>query len=179
MRTLFLLLLLAISYQLSAQPSRAVEASRAAAATAWLTPRLYIREATGNNDGPDVWALIKAGGGQPRMPWCGFTQRACQVALKLPYPAGAGGSYNWFLDKRRAVPLDSIRPGLLVGNYSRARGRIAHITRVVQVIPPLRKGRPPRGAYCIGGNEGSGTRAGMHRTLYPMASIYALSNWLF
>jgi hypothetical protein len=158
---------------------RAVQAQRAAAATSWLTAHLYVRELTGRNDGPFIDALCREGRVALRSPWCGLTQRKVQLTLGLPFPAGAAGSYNWFLDRSRAVPLDSIRPGLCVGIYSSARGRVAHITRVVEVVPPLRKGRPPRGAYCIGGNEGSGSRAGIHRTLYLLSPGLRLSNWLY
>lgn len=181
-----LFVLLALSWAADAQPLRALEARRAAAATAWLEAHLYIREQTGDNDGPDVWALIREGGGEPRSAWCGFTQRKVQAVLGLPFPDGAGGSYNWFLLRSRHTyyiqgqcgTADSIRVGHCVGIYSARRGRIAHITRAVALVPPLRKGRAPRAAYCIGGNEGSGPRAGIHRTLYPLSSIYALSNWL-
>lgn len=183
MRRLLLLLALLGSVATSSaqRPARAVEASRAAAADAWLKAHLWpvVREATGHNDGAFIDALCVEGKVAKRSAWCGLTQRKVQATLRLPFPAGAAGSYNWFLDRSRAVPLDSIRAGLCVGIYSPARGRIAHITRVSEVVPPLRKGRRPRGAYCIGGNEGTGTRAGIHRTLYPISSIYALSNWLY
>jgi hypothetical protein len=40
----------------------------------------------------------------------------------------------------------------------------------------IRKGRPARGAWCIGGNEGTGASAGVHRTFYPTNGIYAAFN---
>ncbi|MDO7849036.1 hypothetical protein Q5H92_21910 [Hymenobacter sp. M29] len=179
MRRLLLLLALLGTFAAQAQRTpRAAEMSRAAAATDWLTAHLWVREATGNNDGPFIDALCAEGHVAKRSAWCGLTQRKVQVTLKLPIPNGAAKAANWFLDRGRAVPRDSIRKGLCAGIFSPARGEIGHITRVAEVVPPLRKGRPPRGAYCIGGNEGTGRNAGIHRNLYPLSSIYALSNWL-
>lgn len=174
MRALLLILLLALTLGASAQPSRAVEAQRAAQATAWLTSHLWVR----GYESPFVVGLRRRGGAADGAAWCGLTQREVQRVLGLPWPNGPAGSYNWFLDKRRAVPRDSVRVGLCVAIYSPARGRIGHITRAMELVPPLRKGRPPRGAYCGGGNEGSGPNNGIHRTLYPLGSMYALSNWL-
>lgn len=175
-RATLLLLALSCALQLSAQPaSRAVEARRAAAASAWLTAHMWVR----GFESPFVVNLRKLGGSAPHTAWCGLTQREVQRSIGLSWPNGSAGSYNWFLDKRRAVPRDSIRVGLCVAIYSPARGRIGHITRALEIVPPLRKGRPPRGAYCGGGNEGSGANNGIHRTLYSLPSIYALSNWLF
>lgn len=178
-------LLLCITYYSHAQPvPRAVEAQRAATATAWLQKHCYIRE-QGNNRGPliDEWA--KANGNAYGSEWCGLTQWACQKAQALPTPKGPAGSYNWFLDPKRTYLLgargsfDSVREGHCIGIYNARRGRIAHITRAVELARPIRRGRPARGAWCIGGNEGSGAKAGVHLTFYPATSIYAASNWLY
>ena len=178
MRALLLCLLLALASPATAAPTGAE------CCIAWLRARLWVREATGHNDGPAVAAIIAANNGNPRDEWCGHTQADAQRSCGLPVPKGSGGSYNWFLDRVRTFylvgvrgTLDAIQPGHLVGIYSPKRGRIAHITRAVQVVPPLRKGRPPRGFYCIGGNEGSGTNAGMHLTYYPSGGIHAAANW--
>jgi hypothetical protein len=148
----------------SAQPvPRAIEAQRAAAATAWLEQHLYLRETNGYNRNPliDTWA--RANGNALGSEWCGLTQWGCQQALKLP----TKGSF------------DSVRVGFNIGIYNARRGRIAHITRAVELARPVRKGRPARGAWCIGGNEGSGANAGVHRTFYPASGIYAAANWLY
>lgn len=155
---------------------------------AWLRARLTVREATGRNDGPDVAALVKAGGGNPaeHPEWCGFTQTACQRAHGLPYPGGGmqGAARAWFTDPHRTVYLagrrgtaDSIRVGYCLG-FDYGAG-IHHIGRAAIVVPPLRKGRPPRGFYSIAGNEGRGTNAGMHLTYYATPSIAAGANWLY
>jgi hypothetical protein len=169
-----------------AQPApRAVQPQRAALATAWLEQHLYLKETHGYNRAPliDTWA--RANGNALGSEWCGLTQWACQKAQKLPTPRGPAGSYNWFLDPARTVLLgtrgsfDSVRVGYCIGIYSARRGRIAPITRAVQAARPIRKGRPARGFWCIGGNEGSGANAGVHRTFYPATGIHAGANWLY
>lgn len=173
--------------QLAAQPTpRALEAQRATDATAWLEQHLYLRESYGYNRHPVIDGWARANGNALGSEWCGLTQWACQKAQVLPFPKGPAGSYNWFppTSPRTVLygskgSLDSARVGFCIGIYSARRGRIAHITRAVEVMRPLRKGRPARGFWCIGGNEGTGTKAGVHRTPYPASSIYAASNWLY
>lgn len=163
-----------------AQAPRAVQAQRAAAATVWLQQHLYLRETAGYNRAPLIDSWARANGNALGSEWCGLTQWACQRAQKLPTPVGPAGSYNWFKDpKRTSRNFDSLRVGYCVGIYNTRRGRIAHITRAVELARPIRKGRPARGAWCIGGNEGSGANAGVHLTFYPATGIYASSNWLY
>lgn len=178
--------LLLIGGSLRAQPSRAVQAQRAAACTIWLQQHLYMTEAAGYNRHPLIDAWARANGNAPGSEWCGLTQWACQKAVKLPTPPGPAGSYNWFKDIKRTYyvrgvrgVLDSVRVGHPVGIYNAKRGRIAHIMRVVKVVPGIRPGRPPRSFYTIAGNEGSGPTAGMRLTLYAAPSIYAAANWLY
>ena len=173
-----------LTFPAGAQPNRnpAVQA----ATITWLTARLNVREATGRNDGPAVAALVRAGGGEANvgLEWCGFTQAADQRAHGLPIPAAGmqGAARAWFADSRRTYylvgrrgTLASVQPGDLAG-FDYGRG-IHHITRFVEVLPPLRKGRPPRGFYTIGGNEGRGIAAGVHRTYYPAPNIAAGARW--
>lgn len=157
-----------------------------AATIQWLVERLSIREATGRNDGPKVAALVTEGGGRWREhpEWCGFTQAADQKAHGLPIPANGmqGAAAAWFRDPRRTTYLAGVRgalaesqPGDVVGfNYGRG---IHHITRLKQVVPPERKGRPPRGFYTLGGNEGRGANAGLHLTYYAAPAIAATARW--
>lgn len=167
-----------------AQPQR--NAAVQAATIGWLTARLNVREATGRNDGPAVAAIVRAGGGPPNagLEWCGFTQAAAQRAQRLPIPAAGmqGAARAWFADPGRTYYLagrrgllTSIQPGDLAG-FDYGQG-IHHITRFAQVMPPLRKGRPPRGFYTLGGNEGRGTNAGVHRTYYAAPTIAAAARW--
>lgn len=180
-------LLYLLSTQAHAQPApRAVEAQRAAAAKVWLEQHLYLRESYGYNRHPVIDQWARANGNALGSEWCGLTQWACQQALGLSSPKGPAGSYNWFPPTSPRTVLygqrgsfDSVRVGFEIGIYNARRGRIAHITRAVELASPLRKGRPARGAWCIGGNEGTGATAGVHRTFYPAPSIYAASNWLY
>ncbi len=144
---------------------------------AYLDGVLGVREATGRNDGPAVAAFIRAGGGAAQAEWCGFLQRAVQVHCGLPYPAGAGGSYNWFLPasprtvfiRGQRGAVEQVRVGYKVGFYNPARGRIAHIASVRAVTR--------HGFVTDDGNWGSGRNAGVHRVSRGRGEIYAGANW--
>lgn len=191
----YLLLLLAISYQLVAvaQPRRNPRVQ--ASTVAWLAARATVREATRypGNDGPEVAAIIRAGGGNPadHPEHCGFTQAADQRAHGLPIPGGGlqGAARYWFVDvRKRLLPrtfyyagqrgvLDSVQAGDLLGFAWRPNPTIHHITRAAAIVPPLRRGRPPRGVWSWGGNEGRWPNAGMHYTYYPAPNITAAARW--
>ena len=178
MKKLALLLFnVALFHRVSAQP--APPTAVGVATVQWLQARAYIRELTGNNDGPDVAALVKAGGGDPaqRPEWCGFTQAACQRAFGLPIPGGGmqGAARAWFPAARR-VALTATAPGDLAG-FDYGRG-IHHVARVAVLGKPLRAGRPPRSVWTLAGNEGRGTNAGIHLTNYPAQNIAAFGRWL-
>lgn len=164
-----------------------------AATCEWLKVRLDYRETWGNNRGPLVDPIIRAGGGTPGQEWCGFTQAACQRAHGLPIPKNGlqGGARYWFCADasckvllartfyyagRRGV-LDSIQPGDITGFVWRPSVIIHHVTRCAEIVAPLRKGRPPRAFYTLGGNEGKGTTAGLKRTYYLATSITAAARW--
>lgn len=191
-----MLLLIAISCQLlaTAQPRR--NPTTQASTVEWLVARATTREATARpgNDGPAVAAIIRAGGGDPthKPEWCGFTQAADQRAHGLPIPARGmqGAARCWFTDATGKVlldrcfyyagrrgSLDSIQQGDHLGFAWRPNPIIHHITRADKAVPPLRKGRPPRGFWSWGGNEGRYPNAGMKYTFYPAANITAASRW--
>ncbi|MGI4864200.1 MAG: hypothetical protein ACRYFZ_09785 [Janthinobacterium lividum] len=193
MRYLSILLVSLLSFLTSwAQPSRAGQAANATCVLGFLHAHEYVREATGRNDGPAVAALVRAGGGEYsasyKPEWCGFTQAAANRSCSLPIPKNGmqGAAAAWFPLKgseasrtlfRRGVmgSIDSIRVGLKAG-FDYGRG-IHHIACVAELGRPVRKGRAPRTLYTLAGNEGKGTNAGLHRTLYPISSIDGLSNW--
>jgi hypothetical protein len=192
MRRLLVLYWLLASCQLLAKPApRALQARNAQLTIDWLTGRLWVREATGRNDGPGVADIIRAGGGVPaqRPEWCGFTQAAANRAAKLPIPRNGmqGAAKAWFPltgpDAERTVfhraagvgSIDSIRLGLKAG-FDYGRG-LHHVAAVAELGRPVRAGRTPRSVWTLAGNEGKGTAAGLHRTLYPIGAIDALSNW--
>lgn len=180
------MLLLAVPV-VQAQPSRPPRRPAVQAATVdWLRQRLGVREVGRNNRGPEVDALVRAGGGDPHdaPEWCGFTQTADQRAHGLPFPSQGmqGAARAWFyasnprthyLAGRRGAAED-LQPGDLVGvAYG---GTVHHIMRVAEIVPPLRKGRPPRGFYTIAGNEGR-FPGGMHHSFYAAPSIAAGARW--
>lgn len=163
----------------------ATEASKAEACVAWLRAHLTLVEVGANNRAPliDTWA--KRAGVALGSEWCGLTQMQCQLDNGLPIPAGPAGSYNWFkktsprtvyLQNQRGTAVNLVR-GYPVGIFNRRLGRVAHITRIVQVVPGPHPGGPPRGYYCIAGNEGR-FPGGVHLTFYPYSAIYAGANWL-
>jgi len=160
--------------------ARVRQALNGACTIAWLRTRLWWRE-TSYNAGPGITEIIRANGGSPREEYCGDTQAGAQRSCSLPVPAGSNGSYNWFLNPKRntllghAGSFDSTRQGYKIGIFNARKGRIAHITAADVVVTS--RNAPARGAWCIGGNEGSGTKAGMHRTWYPKANIYAAANY--
>lgn len=161
------------------------EQAKADACEAWLRAHLQLKEVGANNRAPliDTWAR-RAGVGLGSE-WCGLTQMECQLENGLPIPAGPAGSYNWFLKTSpRTVYLQGQRGtyanmvrGYPAGLFNRRLGRVAHITRIVQVVWNGPHTRPPRGFWCIAGNEGN-FPGGVHLTFYPYSSLYAASDWL-
>ena len=196
MRKLLILcqVLVMLCHLAQAQPApRVVQARNAQFTIDWLTGRLWVREATGRNDGPAVADIIRAGGGVPaqRPEWCGFTQAADNRAHGLPIPRNGmqGAARAWFPltgpDAERTLfhraagigSIDSIRLGLQAG-FDYGRG-IHHVAKVAKLGRPVRAGRAPRNVYTLAGNEGTGTNAGLKLTLYPIGAIDALGNWLY
>ena len=147
---------------------------------AWLRANLWWREVS-YNAGPGITEAIRANNGQPREEYCGDTQAAAQRACSLPIPSGSNGSYNWFLDPRRNVlrgtvgSFDNAKVGYKVGIFNPRKGRIAHITAIDVLVTS--RNAPAQGGWCIAGNEGSGTKAGMKRTWYPKVNCFAIANW--
>lgn len=185
---LLALALLVTCLRVHAQPSRAVQARNGAAIVAWHTAHLNVRELTGNNDGPPIDQWLDLVGSPRRSAWCGATQGACQHDLRLPMPREAGAAKNWAVPARtyyvRGVrgSLDSLRAGHRVLFFYSNLGRIGHITVAVAPGRSVRKGRPARGWYTIGGNTGAGggrDGAGVRTVFYPSDAIYATSNWSY
>jgi hypothetical protein len=174
----------------SGQPrpiSHAQQRANGARFLVWSASKLKVRELTGRNDGVEVEAFLKVTGNRKGDAWCGAFQAAGQKACALPFPAGAGGSYNWFKDKGRTYyvrnlrgSIDSVQPTHKVGFYYANLGRIGHIGLVVAAGRAVRKGRPARGFTIRAGNTGTGggrDGAGVHDIFYASTDLYAVSNW--
>jgi hypothetical protein len=194
MRKLLALLLLVHCslFKVAAQPtSRARQAQAASCTLKWLADHQLARETAGKNRGPLVDAIVRAGGGVPAQApeYCGFTQAAANRSCGLPIPGRGmqGAAKAWFPLTGAQVArtlfdratgrgsIDSIAVGLKAG-FHYGRG-IHHVAAVAELGRPVRAGRAPRSVWTWAGNEGKGTAAGMHRSLYPIGAIDALSNW--
>ncbi|MBH8569346.1 hypothetical protein KB206_10655 [Microvirga sp. STS02] len=184
--------MLAVSFQLCAQPTPLPRGGGAATCTLnFLASLLWVRESQGYNAGPGVALLVKGGGGNyaTRPEYCGFTQAYAQRHCGLPIPRnGMQGAANaWFPltgpDAWRTVfqraagrgSIDSIRVGQKAG-FDYGAG-IHHVGAVAALGRAVRAGRGPRSIWTLAGNEGSGATAGVKRTLYPIGAIDGLANW--
>jgi len=154
----------------------------------WSYTQLDVRELTGRNDGLAVEAYLRITGNRKGDSWCGAFQAAGNKACGRPFPAGAGGSYNWFLLKSPKTfyvagvrgSVDWIQLGDRVGFYYSNLGRIGHIGHVVREAGRVRRGRPARGYIVRAGNTGSGggrDGAGVHDYFYSASDIHAASRW--
>lgn len=154
----------------------------------WSATQLYVREATGRNDGPEVEAYLKITGNRKGEAWCGAFQAAVQKACGLPFPNAAGGARFWFVPSspktfyirgQRGV-ADWIQLGDKGGFWYSNLNRVGHIAMVVKESRPIRKGRPARGFIMRAGNTGSGggrEGAGVHDYFYSTNDIFAASRW--
>lgn len=167
-----------------------MQAANAKRVLAWHASQLGVRELTGRNDGPEVEAYLKVTGNRKGDSWCGAYQAAGQKACKLPFPAGAGGSYNWFkLTSPRTLyvvglrgSVDSLKAGYHVGFYYSNLKRIGHIARLVAPGRAVRKGRPARVWYTNEGNTGTGggrEGAGVHLLTRTPSEFHSASDWLY
>lgn len=130
--------------------------------------QLGIKEATGNNDGPEIEAYLAATGSKKREPWCaaflswvfskaGYT-RPCTAWSPALFPAS----------RQVKVPL----PGILFGIYFPSLKRIAHCGIIEKV----------NGNFIIGieGNtnlNGSREGIGVYRKLRHVKTIYRFADW--
>lgn len=154
----------------------------------WSRSQLDVRELTGRNDGLAVEAMLRVTGNRKGDSWCGAFCATGQKFCGRPFPAGAGGSYNWFLLKSPKTfyvvgargQLDWIHLGDYVGFYYTNLRRIGHIGIVVSEAGRVRRGRPARGYIIRAGNTGSGggrDGAGVHDYFYSATDIHAASRW--
>ena len=182
------LLLLALAGH--AQTAHRARPGAAACQLQAATARLHVREATGRNDGPEVWAAQKAAGAKRGDPWCGCEMYVQQVGCGLPFPKWPAAARNWsdagsprtFYLRGLRGSLDSIRPGHIVTFYYANLGRVGHVGKVVALGRPLRAGRPPRTFLVNAGNTGRGggrDGAGVYNVTYQAADIFGAANWSY
>ncbi|RPD44837.1 hypothetical protein DNI29_19200 [Hymenobacter sediminis] len=151
------------------------------------TDRLHVREATGRNDGPEVWATQKAAGVKKFDPWCGCEMFLQQQSCGLPSPKLPAAARTWSLPSSSRTffvrgmrgSLDSLRPGHIVTLYYANLGRVG---KVVALGRAVQAGRAPRTYLVNSGNTGRGggrDGAGVYNVNYPAYQIYAGANWSY
>ncbi|MCA8830275.1 hypothetical protein [Hymenobacter pini] len=190
MRAAVLGLALLLSHAAAAQVAHRAKSGAVTCQLQAATDRLHVREATGNNDGPEVLAAQKAAGAKPRDPWCGCEMFVQQQRCGLPSPQWPAAARNWsqaasprtFYIRGLRGSLDSIRPGHIVTFYYANLGRVGHVGKVIALGRPVRAGRAPRTYLVNAGNTGRGggrDGAGVYNVNYPAYQIYAGANWSY
>jgi hypothetical protein len=152
--------------------------------------RLYIREATGHNDGAEVEVAQRAAGAKKGDPWCGCERFMWNKLAGLPTPAWPAAARNWSLTSSPRTyyirglrgSLDSVKVGDTVTFYYANLGRVGHVGMDVAHSRPIRRGRPTRSFTVRAGNTGAGggrDGAGNHDVLYAATDIYAGARWTY
>ncbi len=144
----------------------------------WERSQLYVRE-HGYNRGPEVESYLRTTGNAPGSEYCGAFQATANVRCGLPIPAGAGGSYNWFLlTSPRTLfclgvrgSVDEIQPADRVGFWNPRLKRVGHIA-CVEI-------KTRNGFVTLEGNVKTGVNAGVHRLTRGRGEIYAAANWSY
>lgn len=148
-----------------------------------LKERLGTKEATGNNDGEVVAAILKSCGINFPAPWC-----ACYLhdgLLRIGEKGGPekdpGYTPNWFKDPKRIVWVRdrdnnkiTFQKGWIGGIYFRDKGRIAHVFAVVEDTGD---------GYVItieGNTNSAGSREGngVFIRIRNKSEIYMMADWL-
>lgn len=139
--------------------------------------QLYVREATGENDGREVEKYLRVTGLKKGNPWCAAYVAWCHTELNIPNPESAW-SPNWFranLVYRRNVarikPFKS-RPGQVFGLYYENKKRVAHIGLIT--------GETLLHYTTIEGNTngaGSNEGDGVYRKIRKKETIYMVSDY--
>jgi hypothetical protein len=143
--------------------------------------QLHVREATGDNDGPDIKKYLAVTGLPEGHPWCAaFTSWVFREAGSSASPRSAR-VVDWFdanivykREWRRPVILP--RKGMVVGLYYERLGRYGHIAIVAQD----EIGSNPRSCVVISGNTnlaGSREGDGVYRKIYPWPIIAVMSDY--
>lgn len=136
-----------------------------------------IREATGNNDGKDVEAILANVGLKKGQPWCAALQYTIHKDNGLKAPK-SGYSPDWFktnvvYDKKKmSVTKFKAKNGQVVGFYIASKGRIGHVGMIV--------GEMGNFYITIEGNTndaGSDEGEGCYKKLRTKSSISKISDY--
>jgi hypothetical protein len=145
------------------------------------TSQIGIRELTGNNDGPEVEAIIESAGfdAASKIPWCAATVYYNYLLighrLEVKYPALSAAyfdSTHIIYQRGEGYKCDP-QKGDLIGIYFKSKGRIAHIG--------FYDSQTENYFISVEGNTnkaGSREGDGIYRKYRPKGSVYAISSWL-
>lgn len=157
---------------------RAVEIRNRAAANLIIEAekQIGVKEATGQNDGPQVRRYLKITGLPEGYPWCAAFQAYIHDAAGLPAPNSAR-VVDWFV--QNVVWLQNwgpvkpdVKAGMVGALYYRELGRLGHIVLIV--------GQDKNNYYTIEGNTnalGSREGQGVWRKIRSKQSIAALADY--
>lgn len=128
-----------------------------------------IREATGNNDGPEVEKYLRYTGNKKGEPWCAafVSWIFAQAGFKQPLTAWSPSLFP--KSKLAKQPL----PAMVFGIYFIDKGRIAHAGLIEKT--------QDNWLYTIEGNtnvNGSREGDGVYRKIRHVKTIKAFANWL-
>lgn len=131
--------------------------------------QIGIREATGNNDGPEVEAYLASVGLKKGEKWCAAF--LSWIFKKAGYEQPRTGWSPALFPSQRLVKLPA--PGVLFGIYVPSLKRIAHCGLIERVNDNW--------LSCVEGNtnlSGSRNGNGVYRKLTHAKTIYRYSNWI-
>lgn len=146
-----------------------------------LESQLYIREKTGNNDGPEVEAFLKVVGLKKGNSWCAAYTSANLHYYSVPNPM-SGWSPNFALQKdiiwsQKLIKTNKVKqypqPGDCFTIYYHSLGRVGHVGFVVG----------QSGIYFItieGNTNNGGSRDGdgVFKRKRDSRKVYAVSNYI-
>lgn len=137
----------------------------------------YVKELTGNNDGPEVEMFIASSKLDPKAghPWCGAFIGYGFLANNLNVPKYPARAAAWF-DKEHTIPSSEAIKADLASLYYKRLGRIGHI---MMYLEPY-KNPTPYVAMIEGNTNDQGSNEGnrVAKNFRPRAIIYSSSNWI-
>ena len=140
--------------------------------------QLHVREATGNNDGPEIRMYLRSVGLPEGNPYCAAGMTWCHDELNIPNPQSAW-SPDWFRTNvvyRRGSPrltrFES-RPGQVFGLWYESKKRIAHVGMIVGETN-LHYRTIEFNTNGAGSNEGQGN----HRLIRKKENIHVVADYV-
>jgi hypothetical protein len=140
--------------------------------------KLYVREATGKNDGKDVVMFLHSVDRKKGDAWCAAFVSWLHIQYSIPNPE-SGWSPDWFRNNvvyRRPVPRMTpfvSRPGQVFGLYYESKKRGAHVG-IIESETRLHYNTIEGNTNAAGSNEGDG----VYRKIRRKTDIYAISDFV-